>query len=73
MTAAVEFVQLSMSCTASGWFLGVGVFFLIGAVGGLVSGEGLDEAAGCFGLALLLIVGGGLAGVGINSFVDGCH
>lgn len=62
-----------MSCTASGWFLGVGAFMVLGAVGGLVSGEGTEEAAGCCLLALALIVGGVLAGGGISSFVDGCH
>ncbi|MFF1909492.1 hypothetical protein [Kitasatospora sp. NPDC058218] len=78
VTSAAEFVQLSMSCTASGWFLGVGAFIALGAISGIASGEGIfgeeiDHLAGCLGIALVLIAGCALAGVGINSFLDGCH
>ncbi|WP_328879109.1 hypothetical protein [Streptomyces sp. NBC_00299] len=73
MTSAVEYVQLAFSCTATNWFLGIGAFLLLAAVGGMASGEGLDEAAGCCGLVLVLIVGGALLGVGVNSLADGCQ
>ncbi|MGW6738652.1 hypothetical protein [Streptomyces sp. NPDC055013] len=73
MTLAVEYVQLAFSCTATNWFLGVGAFLMLISIGGMLSGEGLDEAAGCFGIGLVLIAGIALVGVGINSLADGCQ
>jgi hypothetical protein len=72
VTTAAEFVLLSAtSCTASGWFLGVGALLVIGAIYFPYSLKMDELPLTCFG-TLFLVAGCALAGVGINSFLDGC-
>ncbi|MEW9521759.1 hypothetical protein [Streptomyces tubercidicus] len=78
MTSAVGYVQLAtMSCTASWWFLGPGAFLAIGGflmlvdeVKGYVDA---NDVPGCCLAVLVLVAGIALAGVGINSFAEGCN
>ncbi|MEU9617324.1 hypothetical protein AB0D56_38325 [Streptomyces sp. NPDC048209] len=52
-----------------------GIILALCAFGALIafSEDGGDEPIGCCFAAVLLAAGLGLAGVGINSFVAGCH
>jgi hypothetical protein len=74
VTSTVGFIQLAVSCTASTSFLVLGMFVaLCAALPIYIALKGVVDGVGCFGGVLLLAVGVGLAGVGMNGLIGGCH